>query len=117
MSVTRAGIANRALRRCGVLAFGQAVDQNRTDAALQAYDEVYAYLNELGIVDWGSTASVPNEYAFYVVALTAYTLADDIAVPDSRYQRIAVDAATAERSIRRLINKSYTRREVAVRDY
>lgn len=117
MAVTRAEIANRALRRCGVLAFGQAVDSNRTDAALQAYDEVYSYLEELGIVDWGSTASVPNEYAFFVVALTAYNLADDIAVPDSRYQRISIDANSAEANIRRVYNSAYTRDEIKVADY
>ena len=89
----------------------------RTDAALQAYDEVYAYLNELGIVDWGSTASVPNEYAFHVIALTAYTLSGDIAVPDSRYQRIARDAAGAELAIRRVYNNAYTRDEIKVMDY
>lgn len=117
MAVTRAEIANRALRRCGALGFGQSADQIRNDAALQAYDEAYAFLDELGIVEWGSTAEVPNEYAFHVVALTAYNLADDIAIPDSRYQRIAVDAANAERNIRRVLNNAYTRDEVKVTDY
>lgn len=117
MSVTRAEIANRALRRCGALAFGQATDTIRTAAALQAYDEVYSYLEELGIIEWASTAAVPNEYAFFIVAMTAYNLADDIAVPDSRYNRIARDAATAEKNIRRVYNNPYTRDEINVVDY
>ena len=117
MAVTRAEMANRALRRCGVLAFGQAVDANRTNAALQAYDEVYAYLEELGIVDWGSTASVPNEYAYFVISLTAYTLCDDISVSNSRYQRITRDSNNAEPNIRRVYNQSYTPDDTKVVDF
>lgn len=117
MAVTRAEIANRALRKLGVLPFGQSADSNRTDAALQAYDEVYAYLEELGIVDWGSTASVPNEYVFWVVAIVAYNLCDDIATPDNRYMRIKSDYAQAEAAIRRVYNNAYTRDETKVVDY
>ena len=117
MSQTRAQIANRALRRCGVLGFGQATDSNRTDAALQSYDEVYGYLEELGIVDWGSTASVPNEYAFWVVAMTAYSLCDDIAVSNTRYSRISRDATQAEANIRRVYAQSYTPDETKVSDF
>lgn len=117
MAVTRAEIANRALRRCGILPFGQATDSNRTNAALQAYDEVYAYLDELGVVDWGSTASIPNEYSFWIVALTAYNLCDDIAVPDSRYMRISRDATVAEANIRRVYSGAYTRDDIKVVDY
>lgn len=100
-----------------MLPFGQSADQPRNDAALQAYDEVYSYLEGLGIVEWGSTASVPNEYVYFVVAMTAYALCDDIAVPDSRYARIKSDVTGAEANIRRLYNQAYTRDDVKVVDY
>lgn len=117
MAVTRAEIANRALRRCGRLAFDQQAESSISNEALQAYDEVYDSLEELGIVDWGSTASVPNQYVFWVVALTAYSLADTLGVSTERYQRIAVDARNAEREIRRVYNTYYTPSEIKVKNY
>ena len=117
MAVTRAEIANRALRRCGKLAFSQTATSDLTDEALQAYDEAYSYLEELGLVDWGSTASVPNEYVFWVVAMTAYSMADTLGVPSERYQRIALDARSAESEIRRIKANYYTPNEIKVSDY
>lgn len=117
MSVTRAEIANRALRRCGKLAFGQTSESSLSNEALQAYDEVYAYLESLGLVDWGSTASVPNEYVFWVVAMTAYSLADTLGIPTERYQRIAADANRGEAEIRRIFNDYYTPNEIRVKDF
>ncbi len=117
MAVTRAEIANRVLRRCGVLAFGQAVDSNRTNAALQAYDEVYAYLDNLDIVDWGSTASVPDEYVFFVVALASKSLGSDLGMPAARKADINNDARTAELDIRRVFNNAYTPDDTKVVDF
>lgn len=117
MAVTRAEIANRALRESGKLAFGQADNSNLTNAALQAYDEVYAYLDNLDIVDWGSTASVPDEYAFHVVAMTAYSLIGQLGTPTARAQKISADHARAELSIRRVFENAYTADEVKVSDY
>lgn len=117
MAVSRQGIADRALRRCGVLPFGQSADANRSAAALQAYDEVYAYLRELEIVDWTATADVPNQYVYHVVALTALNLLDDIAVPSERAARIRADAAQAEPSIRRVYVPRYKRDDVKAEDF
>jgi acetyl-CoA acetyltransferase len=117
MAVTRAEIANRALRRAGRLAYGQTAESTLSNAALQAYDEVYDYLERLGIVDWGSTASVPNEYVPWVVAMTAYNKADEWGISNERFARIAQDANAAEREIRRLFNDYYTTTEVKVKDY
>ncbi len=117
MAVTRAEIANRALRRAGRLAYGQTATSELSNSALQGYDEIYDYLERLGIVDWGSTASVPNEYVPWVVALTAYNKADEWGISTDRYARIAQDANAAEREIRRLFNDYYTSTEVRVSDY
>ena len=117
MSVTRAEIANRALRRCGRLAFDQTAESSLSNEALQAYDEVYSRLEELGVVDWGSTAAIPNQYVFWVVAMTAYSLADALGISSERYQRIAVDAQSAEREIRRVFNSAYTPTQIKVSDY
>lgn len=117
MSVTRAEIANRALRKCGRLAYGQTAEANLSNAALQAYDEVYDYLEELGIVDWGSTAAVPNQYVYWIVALTALSLADELGVSTERYQRLSITASQAEPEIRRVYNTAYTPTEIKVKDY
>lgn len=117
MAVTRAEIANRALREAGILAYGQTATSNLTDAALQGYDEVYANLEELGIVDWGSTASVPNQYVPWVVALVAFNKANEWGISNDRYTRIAQVASVAERSIRRVFEQGYTSTEVKVINY
>ena len=117
MAVTRANIAIRALRKLGRLAYNEESPGPLNDDALQAYDEVYQELAELNIVDWGSTASVPDEYVFHVVSLVAFRLADVLGVSDSRYQRLSVDAARAEPSIRRMFSNYYTPTEIKVKDF
>lgn len=117
MAVTRANIAIRALRRCGRLAYNEESPGPLNDDALQAYDEVYDELAELNIVDWGSTASVPDKYVFHVVSLVALRLTDVVGVSDSRFQRISISAAQAEPQIRRLFTDYYTPKEIRVKDY
>lgn len=117
MAVTRAEIANRALRRCGKLALAQTATSELTNEALQAYDELYATLEELNIVKWTSTGSVPNEFVFPVVALTAYSLCDTLGVGGERYQRIARDAAGGEAAIRRIYNDAFIPDEIKVGDF
>lgn len=117
MAVTRSEIANRVLRRCGRLAYAQTAESSLSNAALQAYDEVYDYLEELGIVDWGSTASVPNQYVFWVVALTSYSMADELGVSGERYARISRDGTAAEGEIRRVFNDAYTSTEIRVSNF
>lgn len=117
MSVTRAEIANRVLRESGKLAFGQADNSNLTNAALQAYDEVYAYLDNLNIVDWASLAAVPDEYAFWVVAMTAYSMIGQLGTPRERVAKITVDNAQAELNIRRVFENGYTSDVTKVSNY
>lgn len=117
MAVTRAEIANRALRRAGRLAYGQTATSLLTDAALQGYDEIYSFLFELGIVDWGSTSDVPNEYVPWIVALVAYNKADEWGISNDRFARIQADAAIAERQIRRAFENGYTSTEIQVSDF
>lgn len=117
MSVTRANMAIRALRRAGKLSYNESAEGQLNADALQAYDEVYDELSELGIVDWGSTASVPNEYVFHVTSMVAYRLADMLGVSDARYMRLANDNAKAEPAIRRMFNSYYTPTQIKVVDY
>ena len=117
MSVSRAEVANRALRENGKLAMGQADNSNLTDAALQAYDEVYAYLDNLGITDWSSTAAVPDEYAFWVVAMVAYALIGQLGTPADRVAKITRDYVQAELKIRRVFEDGYTTDATKVSDF
>ena len=117
MAVTRAEIALRALRESGKIPFGQGGDPNMVSATEQAYDEVYSFLEELGIVDWASTASVPNEYSFFIVALTAYSMIGQLGTPSARVLKITRDASTAEQEIRRVFNSGYTPDPVKIEDF
>lgn len=117
MSVTRSEIATRALRRCGRLSYNETANATLNADALQAYDETYAEFEEKGIVDWGSTAAVPNEYVFWVVARTAYNLCDQLGVSGERFKRISRDSDRAEQELKRIYHDPYTPNEIRVPDY
>lgn len=60
------------------------------------YDEVYAELNEAGLVNWASTGSIPNTHAQHVITIVAYRSADDFYVDEQRYQRLKFEAEGAD---------------------
>ena len=117
MAVTRAQIAIRALKRLGKLAYQESAAAGPYTDALQVYDEYYAELDEHQIVDWTSSESVPNKYAYWVISVVAYRLANDLGVSGERYMRIKVDNDMAEAELRRLFVDYYTPTEIKVKNY
>lgn len=104
MSASKTTIRNKALKKLGVLADGQTATAEQSASVEAAYDEVYARLDHIGLVVWSSTEEVPDQYIAPIVALVAMERAEDYSIPDSRFQRLAVQAARAEMEIRRIMS-------------
>ena len=86
MSVAKTEIRNRALRKLGVLGWGgTAITAVQTDMD-QAYEEVYAQLEEENLTTWANDASVPNAYVPYVVNLCALARKSEHKVTPRRLQ-------------------------------
>ena len=87
--------------------------QSQHDVRLgEAYDEVYARLNTLGLPVWDKSAEMPNEITPHFVALMAWNKIDLYRVSNSLYQRIlnkvGDDGAKAISSIRALMSAPYS---------
>lgn len=117
MAVTRLEMGNRILREAGVLAYGQTATSDLSNAALSAYDEIYAYLEELDSVEWSSTGSVPDQFVPWVVAMAAFSRATEWGVSNDRYARIREKAGSAEREIRRAMNPLNSSTEIKVSNF
>jgi len=104
MARTKTEIRNRVLRKLGKLALGQTAEAELADDIEEAYDQVYDTLESEGLVSWASD-SVPNQFVEHVVSLVAIERAEGL--PTERYQRIAVGASIAKKSIAGLINGTF----------
>jgi hypothetical protein len=93
MAKTSAELRNRALRKLGKLALGATATGAMADDMDDAYNEVYAKLDNLGLVTWASTEDIPDEYCHDVVSLMAYERADGI--PTERLAKIQADSLSA----------------------
>jgi hypothetical protein len=104
---TAAQIRDKAARKLGVKALGQALENSVSSDIDAAYDEVYARLRDEGLVSWHSTAAVPDEIVSPVVDLVAFARADEYGVGGERYQRLLFAASQAEIRIRRSLQDDY----------
>lgn len=89
---TAAEIRNRALKKLGVFGTGQTAGPDAAADIDQAYVEVYANLRARQITTWDFDESVPDKFAFDVVALVADSRKDEYRIPNDLYQRIKLDA-------------------------
>lgn len=105
MAKTKAQVRNRALIKLGVLAKGQTAESIDADDMDDAYDQVYARLEQKGMVTWSSTDDIPDEFVEDVTALMAFERSENI--PEARYIRIASDASRAFINISSLIQGEY----------
>jgi hypothetical protein len=105
MPKTKAECRDRALRKLGKLAIGQTAEAGIASDMEDAYDQIYARLDQLGLVTWSSTGSVPDEFVEDITAMMAFERSER--VPDSRYARIRDDASRALTSISAYISGEY----------
>lgn len=71
---------------------GQDPESQDVDKISVAYNRVYSKLKEKGLAVWASTADVPDSLAHYFKLLVEVQLLTTYSVPDSRFQRIILEA-------------------------
>ena len=92
MSLTKAEMRQRVGEDLAIVPIGQTLesqDQTRIDAT---YDEIYERLKEKGLATWASSASVPTELVPYFALMMEEKLLISYSVPESRYNRIKLEA-------------------------
>lgn len=104
---TKAEIRDKAARKLGIKAIGQTLENPVSSDLDDAYTEVYAMLRGEDLVTWHSTAEVPDNLVWPVVALVAFSRVDEYNISGERYQRITAAAGAAEATIRRAIQDDY----------
>lgn len=109
MAKTSIELRNRALRKLGRLALGATATGAMASDMDDAYDEVYAKLDNLGLVTWASTEDIPDEYCQDVVSLMAWARADGI--PSERLAKIQADSEVAVLNIAAQIQGKWTNPE------
>ncbi len=92
MSVTKAEIRNKALKKLGVFGTGQVAGSGKAADLDQAYSEVYAQLSARDLVAWDLDEEIPDQFVHAVVALVADARKDEYRIPNDLYQRITLDA-------------------------
>jgi len=91
MSYTATQVREKALKKLGVIATGQTTQAQISTDLDEAYVEVYAMLNALGLTTWDDDEDIPNEMVTPVVYLVAGIRKDEYSIPNDRYQRIKID--------------------------
>ena len=106
---TAAQIRDRAATRLGILGEGETLPSYESADLDNSYTEIYAQLVALSLAVWDFDDEVPDEYTPHVVSMVAYNRANDYAIPNDRYSRIAADSQAALNIIRELqTNDVYT---------
>lgn len=112
-----ADVYNKALRKLGLLRYGQTASSELTDDITDAYTELYQRLDEENLVTWTTTGAVPDQYVWIIVTLLAAQRANEYGIPNDRYKRIMGESAGAMRELRRLIAGPYTPSHTEALDY
>ena len=104
---TAAEIRDKAGRKLGIKAFGQALENSVSSDLDEAYSEVYARLRDEDLVSWSEIADIPPELVSPVVDLVAFARVTDYGVSTERFNRLTIAASQAEVRIRRSIQDDY----------
>lgn len=92
MAVSPAEIRNRALRRLGVIGWGETPDSTIADDMDQAYAEVFAHLEEANVSVWAIAADVPNGIVRPLVNLCALARSVEHKISELRLSKIISEA-------------------------
>ena len=85
---TIARIKEDAATILGILGEGETLPSYESNDMENAYDEVYAMLQQLGLSTWGIGGVIPTQYAGPVASLVADQRASNYQLPPEKYARI-----------------------------
>lgn len=114
---TESQLKAKALKILGVLGVGVTPSGPKDADMQEAYNEVYAELDSINLVEWANGSDIPNKYVDTVANLMASKRVEVYPVSTERYQRIMSKAAQAENKLRRLMADSYVSDTTPFVDY
>lgn len=85
---TIARITEDAATILGILGEGETLPSYESKDMTNAYDEVLAMLQQLGLATWGVGGAIPTQYAGPVASLVADQRASTYQLPPEKYSRI-----------------------------
>ena len=88
---TIARIREDAATILGILGEGETLPSYEANDISNAYYEVYAQLQQMGLSTWSLTDEIPTQYAGPVAALTADQRALNYQLPPEKYARVKVE--------------------------
>lgn len=92
MSLTIAQMVQRVGEELSLVPIGQDLESQDKLRIQSTYVETYERIKLSGYATWSSTESIPSEAVPYVALMMEEKLLTSYSVPDSRYQRIKLDA-------------------------
>jgi len=104
---TKAEIRDKVARKLGIKKASQALSNRFVEDLDEAYNDIHANLERLGLVEWDAAGDVPGEFVPHVVALIALTRVTEYNCTGNRLQGIVSSASGAKNSIRELMNDPY----------
>lgn len=105
--MTRADLIKRVLQKLRELEFDEGPSSDESAIIGAKYDEVYAELNERGLVNWSASGEVPLTHSQSVIAIVASRSSDDFFVDEPRLQRLVFEERTAEKKLRQMEHIPY----------
>jgi len=103
MPVASTEIRNRALRKLGVIGWGESPDSSSSADMDLVYGEVYKRLEDMNLTTWASDADVPDLMVKEVVALCALERVSEHKASPMRYEKLVIEAGKkGERAIGRI---------------
>ena len=104
----------------GITVIGQALQSQHTVQMGEAYDEVYAELENIGLALWAKADEMPDEITPHFTALMAWNKRTTYGISEARYQRLLLqvgdEGKKAISRIRMLLSQAYSNADEAT-DY
>ena len=94
-----------------IVPIGQTLQSHHDTRMGEAYDEVYAELQSIGLPVWDTDEEMPDEITPHFVGLMAFNKADLFGISDNLYQRILIkvgdEGNKAKAKMREILANSY----------
>jgi len=107
MPLSKQAIGLLALQAMRVVDGDATPDTNDTAVIEQAYDNIYAMLNQRHLVSWAINGLVPDELVDPVVSLVAASRITLFTVPIDVVQSITIQASSAVETITEMVSLDY----------
>ena len=100
---TSTAIVEKAANRLGIVSEGQTLRAEYDSDLTNAYNEVWAELDEMDLLTWDSDEDIPDAFVWSVVTMVAHSRLDEYSISNDRYTRIMNDYSKAHMRLKELV--------------